>query len=74
MEITLTVSDGINERPVYPYKKGTFDSITKCLDCKSVGLYWTKNTSDPCRHCGGTVVNAGAGKWDGEKWLIRQSE
>lgn len=53
-----------HEPPKYwGYNNKYFAKITKCLSCANTGLFGDCRPSDPCKHCGGEVVEYGAGRW-----------
>lgn len=66
---------GRNEPPKYygywRYANGGFSSVTRCQICGNVGLYEDCHIVNPCKHCGGKVVNFGAGKWIPPKTILK---
>jgi len=55
--------------PRYYGYGGGFASTTKCIDCGRTALREDQHTSNPCHECGGKVIDDGAAKWNGSKWI-----
>lgn len=45
------------------YLRSGYASITECQKCGNVGLQEDCHQTLPCKHCGGTVLSAGAAIW-----------
>jgi DNA-directed RNA polymerase subunit RPC12/RpoP len=45
------------------YYKNGYANITKCEKCSALSLYEDASTGNPCKHCGGKIVEAGSAKW-----------
>lgn len=45
-----------HEYPKYHGYKGGFDNVTECDSCGNIALYEDAHPVNPCRHCGGKVI------------------
>jgi len=57
------VAKSRHDEPKDIFYEGGFDSVTRCNSCGCVALRYDAHPLRPCKHCGGTVVDIGAGKW-----------
>jgi hypothetical protein len=60
--------------PQYYGYKGGFASLTKCVECKIIGLYEDAHPVNPCADCGGEVQEGIIGKWDSKEgiWELKK--
>ena len=45
------------------YNNCGYSDVTRCVKCGNTGLREDCNPVNPCKHCGGNVVEDGAAKW-----------
>lgn len=60
--------DGYNFSKV----KGKWCDITQCVDCKATDEYWSQHPANPCRYCGGSLREIGAGIYVAGYWYSRK--